>query len=339
MVDETKNKALIKSEKKTEYDEDEELGGAMTFLEHLGELRERLIRAIVAFSLATIICFIFSDHLLKIMMWPLPTDLKMTYNDRLEEWKQKWNKKESPNSIAAQPNGEPPPPAVLSATEIISNPTAVAEVLAKIQSLEEKPVPDQRGSLSVLGVFEGILVYVKLSVIAGIFLAFPFIFYEVWMFIAPGLYKREKKIALPLVLAAWICFVFGGLFCYFGTWGFILTYMATAFTPESVQINWALSYYVSTTTNFLLAFGVIFEEPVVFALLALIGVVSSEWLKKFRAYAIVVIFIVAAVITPPDPFSQTICAIPLCILYEISIVVVRIIERGRAERRGEDYTG
>jgi sec-independent protein translocase protein TatC len=137
---------------------------------------------------------------------------------------------------------------------------------------------------------------------------------------------------LPLVVYAWICFILGGLFCFFVIYPFILVYMAEVFTPKVAEIQWSLSNYVSFTTNLLLAFGVVFEQPVLFALLAKIGIVTASGLSKFRSYAVVIIFTVAALITPPDPFSQTTCAIPMWGLYEISILVVRMIEKGEKKK-------
>lgn len=334
MADENQNKDLVKvnpSKKKPESDEEDELGGSMTFLEHLEELRERLIRVIVAFAIATVICFYFSDQLLSLLFWPLPSYMKEDYVQQLEQI----NKKQNPSPVI-QPQD---PGTIASSTSAINPATPSASSMEKSEEVESVRKPSPHGNLVALGPFEGMLVYMKISLIAGIFLSFPFIFYEAWMFIAPGLYRREKRMALPLILSAWICFIIGGIFCYCIIWGFILGYLAEYFTPSMVEIQWSLNTYVSTTTNFILAFGLIFEEPVIFALLAMIGVVKSEWLSKFRAYAIVIIFTIAAVITPPDPFSQTICAIPLWILYEISIVVVRTIERGKRERNGEEYAG
>ncbi len=333
MTDESKNKELIPAPpKKPEYDEEEELGGSMTFLEHLEELRERLIRALIAFAVASVICFMFSEQLLNLLIWPLPGYLK----EDVAEYQQKTAQVEKSTTENAIGNG----------SGIVQSPTnAIADTVGSVTpedsaSSEEKATSGgRRGSLTVLSVFEGIMVYVKISIIGGIFLAFPFIFYEAWMFIAPGLYKREKKVVLPLVVYAWICFILGGLFCFFVIYPFILVYMAEVFTPKVAEIQWSLSNYVSFTTNLLLAFGVVFEQPVLFALLAKIGIVTASGLSKFRSYAVVIIFTVAALITPPDPFSQTTCAIPMWGLYEISILVVRMIEKGRKEESGEYYAG
>lgn len=331
MTDESKNKDIIPATS-PDSDTEEELGGSMTFLEHLEELRERLIRALIAFAVASVICFMFSEQLLNLLIWPLPGYMK----DDVVEYQQKTEPLEKSSTENALATG----------SGIVQSPTsAIADSIgsvtpADIASMEEKTPPaTRRGNLTVLSVFEGIMVYVKISIIGGIFLAFPVIFYQAWMFIAPGLYKREKKVVLPLVVYAWVCFILGGLFCFFVIYPFILVYMAEVFTPKVAEIQWSLSNYVSFTTNLLLAFGVVFEQPVLFSLLAKIGIVSAKGLSKFRAYAVVIIFSIAALITPPDPFSQTTCAIPMWCLYEISILVVKMIERGRKEESGEFYAG
>ncbi|MGC9328469.1 MAG: twin-arginine translocase subunit TatC, partial [Candidatus Hinthialibacter sp.] len=159
MTDEKQTKDLAKTENpqnESEYDEDEELGGSMTFLEHLTELRERLIKALVAFAVCTVVCFMFSDPILKVMMKPLPEKKRAI----AEETVQKWNEE--------HPGEE---------NQYVEDP--------------------ETQKLIAIHPFEGIMAYVKISVIAGIFLAFPFIFYQAWMFIAPGLYKREKRVVLP----------------------------------------------------------------------------------------------------------------------------------------------
>ena len=331
MSEATQEKDYTKTENTTketpEHDEDHELGGSMTFLEHLGELRDRLIRALVAFAVCTVVCFMYSEPLLKLLMRPLPPELQMKSEDQIEQWYTKHIDEKVNNEGASAKDPSSATSAIVSAT---SNNKALSESLI---------TRDRTGGLIVTKPFEGIMVYVKISVIGGIFLAFPIIFYQAWMFIAPGLYKREKKIVLPLVVSAWFCFVLGGLFCYFVIYGFIIEFLAFVFTPDFVTINWTLSEYVTITTRFILAFGVIFEEPVVFALLGKIGIVSAKGLGKARPYAIVVMFAASALITPPDPFSQLACALPLYLLYEISILIVRAIQRGSEEEGGESYAG
>ncbi len=337
-VDESTGKSKEKSRRDSLFENglsgEEGLGGSMTFLEHLGELRERLIRALVSFAVCVVICFTFSDTILNILVKPLPTDKKAQAEEIAHFWNLSfWN----PSSTASPGSATD---TIHSATgNIIAAATPVDQDNEKLAaSTEIEPKRRMNVQLSALSPFEGVLAYVKISLIAGIFLAFPFLFYEAWMFIAPGLYKREKKIVFPLIISAWFCFILGGCFCYFIIYSFILQFLVL-FTPESVQTIWSLSSYISTTTRFMLAFGLIFEEPVVFTLLAKIGIVTASGLSKFRPYAIVIMFSLSALITPPDPISQITCALPMYMLYEISILIVRVIERGRKTESGEAYSG
>jgi sec-independent protein translocase protein TatC len=153
------------------------------------------------------------------------------------------------------------------------------------------------------------------------------------MFVAPGLYKRERRLALPLAISAWICFVAGGLFCYLVVFRFALDFFA-GMAGNTVENLWSLSYYLNFMVRFLLAFGIVFEEPVVILMLAKVGIVNKETLTNFRPYAIISMFVLSAIITPPDPISQMMCAGPLLILYELSIILVGIVEK-REQAGGE----
>lgn len=288
--------------------EEEELGGTMSFLEHLEELRERMIRALVAFAIAAAVCFMFSNELIKILLKPIPQEYQ-----ELSIAQQLTNvtiMAEQLEAMRASPQ---------SATEVVQN---------IIQSASPSLAVSHRGGARVMAThpIESLIAQLKVSLIAGLFLAFPVIFYQAWMFIAPGLYKRERRAVLPLILSAWVCFIGGGIFAYFIVYGFALAFFATM-TPEGVVNMWSLKEYLNFTTHFLLAFCIIFQEPVVITLLARIGLVTSDALRKFRPYAIVLMFSLGAIITPPDPISQTMCSIPLCLLYELSIQIVRVIER------------
>ncbi len=295
----------------TDSDEDAELGGTMSFLEHLQELRERLIRSLAAFTIAAAVCFMFSNELIKILLKPIPQEYQ-----ELSIAQQLSNVTIMAEQLEAMRNSPQ------SATEVV-------------QSIIQSASPafnftKTRGGARVMAThpIESLIAQLKVSLIAGLFLAFPFIFYEAWMFIAPGLYKRERRAVLPLVLSAWFCFIGGGMFAYFIIYGFALAFFATM-TPDGVVNMWSLKEYLTFTTHFLLAFCIIFQEPVVITLLARIGLVTSDALRKFRPYAIVLMFTIGAIITPPDPISQTMCSIPLCLLYELSIYIVRMIERKR----------
>jgi len=183
-------------------------------------------------------------------------------------------------------------------------------------------------SLVALSMLEVFSVRVKLSIVAGIFIAFPIIFYEAWKFVAPGLYRREKRFVFPTVASAWVCFVIGGLFAYFLMLPMAVYFFASLSGPN-INNMWSVDRYFNNSLQIMLAFGVVFEEPVVISLLAIVGLVRYRHLKKWRPYVIVIMFALAAVLTPPDPFSQIMCAIPLLILYEVSGQCVRIFVRDR----------
>jgi sec-independent protein translocase protein TatC len=177
------------------------------------------------------------------------------------------------------------------------------------------------------GVSEAFFAYLKVSFFAGIILACPVILYEIWCFIAPGLYNKEKKYVFPFVLFSTILFVSGVLFAYYVvlpiTYKFFMSY-----TTDTIKPFPSLREYLSFSSKMLLAFGVTFELPIFILFLSKIGLLSLRTLTAYRKYAILIIFIVAAVVTPStDVVSQVLTALPLWVLYEISIVLVKIFNR------------
>lgn len=167
------------------------------------------------------------------------------------------------------------------------------------------------------------IVYIKISAIIGAFFAFPFIFYEIWRFVAPGLYKKEKLYGILFLILSCFFFLGGSSFAYFlllpYCFQFLLSYGGD-FIPM-LTINEALS----TVATLLFSFGIAFELPVVILIISKIGLISLETLKKGRPYVILILFVIAAIITPPDVISQIALAIPMYILYEFSIILVRIL--------------
>ena len=174
--------------------------------------------------------------------------------------------------------------------------------------------------------------YIKTAFVAALLLAAPFIFYEIWMFVAPGLYQKEKKYVIPFVVFSSILFVGGALFGYFIVFPFGFRFFL-AFANEYVQALPSVKQYFSFSVKLLLAFGVVFELPVVVFFLARVGLVTSDLMRKQRKYAILLIFVVAAILTPPDVITQLMMAGPLLILYEIGVFIARIAQRKRAEER------
>jgi sec-independent protein translocase protein TatC len=178
-------------------------------------------------------------------------------------------------------------------------------------------------SLIFTSVAEAFFTYMKVAFIAGIILASPFVLYQVWAFVAPGLYRHEKKYVIPFVAAGTLFFVLGILFAYFVAipvgFKFLLGYATDFIKPMP-----SMKEYLSFSIKFLLTFGLVFEFPVVLVLLARIGVVDAKTMARHRKYAILLIFIFAALMTPPDIISQLLMAIPLMGLYELSIILSRI---------------
>ncbi len=196
-----------------------------------------------------------------------------------------------------------------------------------------KPLADAMGPqdsqrLIYTNLTEAFFTYVKVSVFAGCFLTFPFLATQIWMFISPGLYKREKAAMLPFLIAAPIMFFLGGALVYYivipGAWTFFLSFQSSGSeTVLPIMLEAKVSDYLDLIMVLIFAFGLAFQMPVILALMAKAGIISAEWLAAKRRYAIVLIFIVAAIITPPDIISQIALAIPLMILYEISILLIR----------------
>jgi sec-independent protein translocase protein TatC len=187
--------------------------------------------------------------------------------------------------------------------------------------------------------FEVFATYMKLSLFAGIIVAFPVIAYQLYAFIAPGLYKRERAAALPFLIGAPVMFLAGAAFVYFVAMPFAMQFalsMTQTTGPVQIVLNAKVNEYFSLVTTLILAFGVVFQIPVVLTLLARVGMIGASALRKGRRFAIVGIAAFSALVTPPDIISMTAMAVPVYGLYEISIWLVWLIERSRAkeEARG-----
>jgi sec-independent protein translocase protein TatC len=193
----------------------------------------------------------------------------------------------------------------------------------------------QAAKLVFLAPAEAFWMSMKVSFVAALVLALTVIFYQVWRFISPGLLTREKKYVLPFVISATALFIAGVLFCFFivlpFAMGFLLTYkLGNVLTPML-----SVGQYVDFCLKFILAFGAVFELPIVIIFLTRMGIVTTKTLAKNRKYAVLVAFILAAILTPtPDIFNQTLMAIPIIILYEAGILVSRIFVRGKTADAG-----
>ena len=179
---------------------------------------------------------------------------------------------------------------------------------------------------------ETFLTYLKVSFFAAFFITFPFILIQIWKFIAPGLYKHEKIAILPYLILTPLLFLLGGMLVYYLIMPlaikFFLSFESTGLTTSlPIQLEAKVNEYLSLVMKLIFAFGLSFQLPVILSLLARIGVVDSKFLKERRKYVVVIIFAAAAILTPPDPITQIGLAIPLLILYELSIFSVSIIEK------------
>jgi sec-independent protein translocase protein TatC len=169
----------------------------------------------------------------------------------------------------------------------------------------------------------------KLTMIVSLFLAIPFILQQIWGFIAPGLYRHEKRIAIPLLVSSIFLFYAGMAFAYFLVFPLIFGFFASA-TPEGVSMMTDIASYLDFVMTLFFAFGVAFEIPVAVVLLVWIGVVDVKYLKKIRPYVIIGCFVVGMVLTPPDIFSQTLLAVPMWLLFEIGVLCGSLIRKRSA---------
>jgi len=182
---------------------------------------------------------------------------------------------------------------------------------------------------------EAFFIYLKVSLITGIVVASPVIFYQLWMFIAPGLYHKEKRLVLPFVLISTALFVGGALFGYYVVFPVGFRFLI-GFSTDNIKALPSIQMYLTFCLKLLLGFGLVFEFPVLAFFLAKVGIIDARMMANNRRVAILLIFIVAAIVTPPDVVSQILLAIPLYLLYEVSIILVRITVRKREKARAAE---
>ncbi|NBX62564.1 MAG: twin-arginine translocase subunit TatC [Betaproteobacteria bacterium] len=193
----------------------------------------------------------------------------------------------------------------------------------------------QGATLIATSVISPFLVPLKIMLMAGFLLALPVVLYQAWAFVAPGLYAHEKRLVLPLVMSSTILFFIGVAFCYFFVFGQVFKFIQS-FAPKSITAAPDIEAYLSFVLTMFIAFGLAFEVPIVVIVLARMGFVSIEKLKAFRSYFIVLAFIIAAIVTPPDVVSQLALAIPMVILYEIGIWAAQIFMKHTKAPEDED---
>ncbi|MEW5908924.1 MAG: twin-arginine translocase subunit TatC [Thermodesulfobacteriota bacterium] len=189
---------------------------------------------------------------------------------------------------------------------------------------------EEGDKLVFTGIPEAFFTYLKVAFLSGLMLASPVILYQFWMFVAPGLYQKERRLLLPIIILSSFFFIGGSLFGYFVAFPFGFKYLL-GFATEHIRPLPSMKEYMSLASKMLLAFGLVFELPLIITFLARLGLVSAAFLKKNRKYAILIIFIVAAILTPPDAVTQIMMAIPMMILYEISIIGAKMFQRKKSD--------
>jgi sec-independent protein translocase protein TatC len=202
---------------------------------------------------------------------------------------------------------------------IYPGPSALYDMLAA-PLVAHLPAGSKLIATSVISPF---MVPLKVMMMAALLIALPVVLYQIWAFVAPGLYAHEKKLVLPLVVSSTILFFVGVAFCYFFVFGRVFAFIQS-FAPKSITASPDIEAYLSFVLSMFLAFGLAFEVPVVVVVLARMGIFSIEKLKEFRGYFVVLAFIIAAIVTPPDVVSQLSLAIPMVALYEIGIIAARL---------------
>ena len=191
-------------------------------------------------------------------------------------------------------------------------------------------VMDEGDKLIFTGLPEAFFTYLKVSFLTGLMLASPVILYEFWMFVAPGLYHKERRLLVPILFLSSFFFIGGALFGYFFVFPYGFQFFL-GFASEHIRPLPSMREYLGFSSKLLLAFGLVFELPLVITFLAKLGIVDAPFLKKNRKYAVLLFFVVAAILTPPDVVTQIMMAVPMMILYEISILGARMFGRKKEE--------
>lgn len=210
--------------------------------------------------------------------------------------------------------------------------SVIAVVLASIVTfmyvdlIRETITRPAAGNLVFIGVAEAFMTNIKIAIIAGVLLAFPVILFQVWSFVLPGLDPREKKFVFVFVTASLLLFTAGVSFAFFIIIPISIRFFL-GFESEAIEAMISFGNYISYVSGVIFAFGLVFQMPIAVFVLSKLGLISAAFLKKYRMYALVLIFVLAAIITPPDVFSQILMAIPMFLLYEISILVARFARK------------
>ena len=317
---------------------------------HLVELRKRLGLAVLSVFIAFIIAFTFHNAILTWITTPLNNALSEVGRIIESQSKTTWSMQTTENNVSViqtkrsdiatklqERLSEAAKVADTKLSLILEDAATSAKALARsLKKLDDanlsnlKTHNDFEGKITTHQVGGAFFVALKVSFFAGLLGAMPFILYQFWLFVAPGLYNNEKKMVIPFVAGGSIMFFIGVMFAYYVVtpfgFQFLITFGSFLYTPF---IN--IEDYVGFFTKIMLGFGVAFELPVFAYFLALLGLVTDRTLKDFFKYAVVIIFVLAALLTPPDILTQLLMAAPLIILYGISILIVRAVNPDTSE--------
>lgn len=304
----------------------------LPLLEHLVELRRRLVRSAAMVLVAFLPCFYFAPAIYNFLALPLYDAYGLAPVEELEEGEETWVERTLHDAWMLF---SPSPDEGVSPEE----PTGVTEGATIDRSADSEYPP----RFIFTSPQEAFLTYVKVGFFVSLCVSLPFLAWQLWAFVAPGLYRREKKLVLPFMLVFPLLFTLGAAMVYYAFFPvalrFFLGFQQTGdFGQLPIVMEVRVSEYFSLLLKLLFAFGISFQLPLVMTLAARTGMVTAEGLKEKRKYAIVAVFVLAAVITPPDPFSQLGLALPLILLYEVSIWCARFTERRKAamEEAGDE---
>jgi len=239
-----------------------------TFISHLVELRDRLLRALIAFAVVLLVLIPFASSLYDLLAAPM---------------------------MSALPEGS---------------------------------------KMIATGVITPFLVPVKVAMMLAFIVTLPYTLYQAWSFVAPGLYQHEKQLVLPLVVASTLLFIVGIAFCYFFVFNTVFHFIHQI-APKSISVAPDIENYLNFALTMFLAFGLTFETPIVVVMLTRMGIVTLQQLREIRPYFIVIAFVIAAIVTPPDVVSQLLLAIPMCLLYEVGLFAARFAG-GRPRASGDE---
>ncbi|WP_316901610.1 twin-arginine translocase subunit TatC [Pseudodesulfovibrio indicus] len=297
-----------------EGDEEGE-GAQMSLLDHLGELRVRLTRAFIAIGVGMVACYSFAEQMFDILMKPM-----------VDVFQAQAAKNPLLTPEFYQDFG------VVLKKVLVDNGFQHSEQMQVFMDALQKSLMlvAREGHFQYTYPAEAFFAHIKISIVAGLFLVSPYVFAQIWGFIAPGLYAHERKWMVPMALFSGAFFTGGALFGYFQVFPYAFDFFA-GFSNEGIQFVPKLNEYLSFCLKLLFAFGLVFELPLFIFFLARLGMVSSAGLRKKRKYAILCAFVLSAVLTPPDPFTQCLMAGPLIVLYEVGIWVAFFF--GKKEKR------